>query len=133
MRNLAIIATAILIIGIGYSFSLKNNVIKQEGGMTVEEYLKRTSNAERIVLVYFKADWCVPCIKLKPIIEQLTVEEKEKVEILILDADQNPQVAQHFEINTLPLFIIYKKGKKMWENNTALPKSEIQKKLNLYK
>lgn len=133
MRNLAIGLTAILVIGIVYSFSLKNNTVKQEGGMTVEEYIKKTQNQEKIVLAYFKADWCVPCVKLKPIMEQLTVEEKEKVEILIIDADKNPKVSQHFEINTLPLFILYKNGKKVWENNTSLPKTEIQKKLNLYK
>lgn len=133
MRNLAIGLTAILVIGIVYSFSLKNNTVKQEGGMTVEEYIKKTQNQEKIVLAYFKADWCVPCVKLKPIMEQLTVEEKEKVEILIIDADKNPKIAQHFEINTLPLFILYKNGKKVWENNTSLPKTEIQKKLNLYK
>jgi thioredoxin 1 len=133
MKHLVITLTAILAIGIAYSFSLKNNAVRQEGGMTAEDYIKKTLNREKIVLAYFKADWCVPCIKLKPIIEQLSEEEKEKVEILIIDADQNPKVAQHFEINTLPLFIIYKNGKKMWENNTFLPKSELQKKLNAYK
>jgi thioredoxin 1 len=133
MRNFVIAVTAFLVIGIVYSFSLKNNFVKQESGMTVEDYTRKTLNQEKIVLAYFKADWCVPCVKLKPIMEQLSVEEKEKVEILIIDADKNPKVAQHFEINTLPLFILYKNGKKVWENNTALPKTEIQKKLNLYK
>ena len=133
MRNLVLAVTAFLVIGIVYSFSLKNNSVKQDGSMTVEDYIKKTQNQEKIVLAYFKADWCVPCVKLKPIMEQLSVEEKEKVEILIIDADKNPKVAQHFEINTLPLFILYKNGKKVWENNTFQPKTEIQKKLNLYK
>lgn len=133
MRNLAIGIIAILIFGIGYAFSQNNTSSQQEAGMTVEEYNTKTSNKEKIVLAYFKADWCAPCVKLKPIIEQLIAEEKEKVEILIIDADQNPKIAQHFEINTLPLFILYKTGKKVWENNTFLPKAELQKKLNLYK
>ena len=131
MKILKIIALLFLFIGVAYAFTHKT--VKQDDGMTVEEYLKKTENKEKIVLVYFKADWCVPCVKLKPTIAQLETEEKEKVELLSIDVDKNPKVALHFEINTLPLFIIYKNGKKVWENNTSLPKTELQKKLNLYK
>ncbi len=99
----------------------------------MNDFLKKTENKDKIVLAYFKADWCAPCIKLKPIIEQLEAEEKEKVEILIIDTDHNKKISQHFEINTLPLFHIYKNGKKVWENNTALSKADLQKKLALYK
>lgn len=122
-----IIASFALIVFIISGFTFQDN------GMSVEEYTNKINNNNKIVLAYFKADWCVPCIKLKPAIEQLQTEEKEKVEILVIDVDENKKVATHFEINTLPLFIIYKNGKKVWENNTSLPKAEIQKKLNLYK
>lgn len=65
--------------------------------------------------------------------EQLATEEKEKVEILTIDTEENKDLSLHFEINTLPLFFIYKNGKKVWENNTFLSKADIQKKLDLYK
>jgi thioredoxin 1 len=133
MKFLKIILSLLLLTGIIYAFTPERVSIKQEDGMTVEEYVKKTENKDKIVFVYFKADWCAPCIKLKPAIEQLQTEEKEKVDILVIDVDENKKVATHFEINTLPLFIIYKNGKKVWENNTSLPKAEIQKKLNLYK
>ncbi len=133
MRILKLILPLFLVAGIIYAFTPERAKTKQEDGMTVEEYLKKTENKEKVVFVYFKADWCAPCIKLKPAIEQLQTEEKEKVEILVIDVDENKKIATHFEINTLPLFIIYKNGKKVWENNTSLPKAEIQKKLNLYK
>ena len=109
MKILKIIALLFLFIGVAYAFTHKT--VKQDDGMTVEEYLKKTENKEKIVLVYFKADWCVPCVKLKPTIAQLETEEKEKVELLSIDVDKNPKVALHFEINTLPLFIIYKNVK----------------------
>lgn len=133
MKTLKIIILSFALFALGFAFTHSNGTAKQDDGMSVEEYFKKTENKEKIVLAYFKADWCVPCIKLKPAIEQLQTEEKEKVEILVIDVDENKKVAQHFEINTLPLFIIYKNGKKVWENNTSLPKAEIQKKLNMYK
>lgn len=133
MKIFKITSFLLLLAAVVFAFTGKKESTKQEDGMTVEEYLKKTENKEKIVFAYFKADWCVPCIKLKSSIEQLQTEEKEKVEILVIDVDENKKVAQHFEINTLPLFIIYKNGKKVWENNTSLPKAEIQKKLNMYK
>ncbi|MBK7667861.1 MAG: thioredoxin family protein [Sphingobacteriaceae bacterium] len=133
MKSLKIILSLLLLTCLVYAFTSERVSAKQDDGMTVEEYVKKTENKDKIVFVYFKADWCAPCIKLKPAIEQLQTEEKEKVEILVIDVDENKKVSTHFEINTLPLFIIYKNGKKVWENNTSLPKAEIQKKLNLYK
>src|SRR4051812_14301813 len=86
----------------------------QPTGLSIEEYLKMV-NKEKTVMVYFNADWCVPCIKLKPFIEQLQNERKE-IELIPLDVDDNPKVALYLEINALPLFIVYQKGKKVWEN-----------------
>jgi thioredoxin 1 len=105
----------------------------QDSGLSVEEFYKKVNIKDRIVLVYFHADWCVPCIKLKPAIQQITEEEKATVMVLSLDVDKNPAVSTHFEINTLPLFMIFKNGKKVWENNTALSKVELVKKLDLYR
>jgi thioredoxin-like negative regulator of GroEL len=125
MRKIIAVLIIAFVVIMGFKF--------QDDGMSVEDFFKKTENKEKIVLAYFKADWCAPCVKLKPVMEQLQTEEKEKVEILIIDCDENKKVAQHFEINTLPLFQIYKNGKKVWENNTAMSKADIQKKLAMYK
>lgn len=52
-------------------------VINEDKGMTVEEFQKRISQPDKLVLVYFNASWCVPCIKLKPVIMEL--EKKQKL------------------------------------------------------
>jgi thioredoxin 1 len=105
----------------------------QVENLSVEDYNKRVAATDKIVLVYFNADWCVPCIKLKPVMEQITVEERTSTNVLSIDVDKNPEISKHFEINTLPLFIIYKNGKKVWENNTAISKSDIKAKIDMYK
>jgi thioredoxin 1 len=106
---------------------------KQEGGLTVEQYLQKVNEKGKAVLVYFKADWCVPCIKFKPVMDQIISEQKGSIEILVLDVDENPLVSQHLEINTLPLFIIYKNGTKMWEKNSAVTKTDLVNKIETYK
>ena len=113
--------------------SNSNNRIQGQKGMSIEEFNKKVSNKNKIVLVYFYADWCVPCIKLKPEILALENETKEFCEILKIDVDENPIVAEHFEINTLPMFVIYKNGNKTWENIGFLTKLQIKSKLEMYK
>lgn len=105
----------------------------QVENLSVEDYNKRINVTGKIVLVYFNADWCMPCQKLKPVMEQITAEEKMSTDVLSIDVDRNPEISKHFEINTLPLFIIYKNGKKVWENNTALSKPDIKAKIEMYK
>lgn len=104
---------------------------QQENGLSVDEYFKKVTTKDSVVLVYFNADWCVPCIKLKPVISELE-KENPAVKVLKLDVDANPKIAQHFEINTLPLFFIYKNGKQVWTNNTYMSKKDLQDKLRFY-
>jgi thioredoxin 1 len=104
----------------------------QDNGLTIEEYFKKVQVKDTAVLVYFYADWCVPCIKLKPVMEELE-KENPQAKIIKLDVDPNPQIAIHFEINTLPLFILYKNGKRVWSNNTYMNKPALQEKLKLYR
>jgi thioredoxin 1 len=124
MKNFVI--TALFILFVLTSF-------KQDEGLSVSAFQKKINGTDKVVLVYFNADWCIPCVKLKPSIEQIKAEEKDGVMVLDLDVDKNPALGLHFEINTLPLFIIYKNGKKMWENNTALTKADLVNKLGIYK
>lgn len=106
--------------------------VHQDEGLTMEDYSKKVTAKDTAVLVYFNADWCVPCVKLKPVIAELE-KENPKTKFLKLDVDANPKVALHFEINTLPLFFIYKNGKQVWTNNTYLSKKDLQGKLTYYR
>lgn len=136
-KKIIIIILLVLLALLSYSYlSLKNSVnpnaegVRQnERGMNLEEFNKRVSNPQKLVLVYFHADWCVPCKKLKPEIEALEIEKKEVCEILKLDVDDNPLLAEHFEINTLPMFLLYKSGKKLWENHGYQSKQQLQSKI----
>ncbi len=140
MKPRLIILTASIIFGSSFFYFLgrsegpgpKITKILQDDGLSLEDFDKRVNNKTKIVLVYFSADWCIPCVKLKPIIEQITKEQIKTVDVLELDADKNPKIATHFEINTLPLFVIYKQGKKVWEYNAFISKEDLTSKLDLY-
>jgi thioredoxin len=113
--------------------SSSHKTIQPEKGMSIEDFNKKVSNKNKIILVYFYADWCMPCIKLKPEILALENENKEICEILKIDVDDNPIIAGHMEINTLPMFVIYKNGHKSWENIGLQTKVQLKSKIDLYK
>lgn len=108
-------------------------IIDNDYGMTVEEFQKKVAMSKKTILVYFHASWCMPCVKFKPSIDELEIETKEYCEVLKIDTDANPKIAEFFEINSLPMFVIYKDGKKSWENVGLLTKDQVKAKLELYK
>lgn len=139
-KKLIIIILLILLALFSYSyFSIKSDqqnstsTLKQdEKGMTIEAFTKRVSNPDKLVLVYFHANWCMPCIKLKPEIASLETENQAVCQVLKLDADDNPILSEYFEINTLPTFMLYKNGKKLWENNGYQSKPQLQAKIEAF-
>ena len=58
---------------------------------------------------YFTADWCAPCKKVKPIVEELNIEQTD-AKFQIIDVDIEMELAKRFEIRSVPTFILIKDG-----------------------
>ena len=84
-------------------------------GMTMDDYLAKVKS-DKLVLVDFNAVWCGPCKILKPILEKVATEKKDKVTVLPIDVDKNPALSDAFHIQGIPLMILYKGGKEVWRN-----------------
>jgi len=63
--------------------------------------------AEGLVLIDFWATWCGPCLMQAPILEQLS---EEKLKIVKIDVDENPETAQKFGIMSIPTLLFKKDG-----------------------
>lgn len=89
---------------------------------------------EDLVLVDFTAEWCGPCKMLKPVIDELKSDLGEKLMILKLDVDKNPEASAAYNIQGVPTLILFKKGKLVWRNSGLLPlnllKSNIERFMN---
>lgn len=66
-----------------------------------------------ITVIDFYADWCGPCIAMKPILEKVVEEMKEKVILEKVNVDENQKRAAEFGIMSIPTLVIIKDGKEV--------------------
>jgi len=76
--------------------------------LTDENYHETVDNSEGVVIVDFWADWCPPCVKLGPILEEISMEEN--ITLYKVDVDECPETAKEFKIASIPMVYIYKDG-----------------------
>ena len=66
-----------------------------------------------MVLVDFFAEWCGPCKILSPILDELQVEFKDKINIIQVNVDNNMDIAQQYNISNIPALVVLKKGEEV--------------------
>ena len=79
-----------------------------------------------ITVVDFFATWCGPCKMLAPVLEGLAGEMEGKVKFIKVDIDQSLDLANEFQISSVPTMIIFKDGQKADQLVGFLPKERIQ-------
>ncbi len=94
------------------------------------EFINEVENKDGLVVVDFFATWCGPCKMLSPIYEALGDEMAEKAKFLKVDIDQSIELAQKFEVSTVPTMMIFKDGKPVDRLIGFMPKDNLKNKLN---
>jgi thioredoxin len=93
-------------------------------GMALADFNKLTQS-DKIVLVDFYADWCVPCKKMKPYLDEIASEMATKVQVVRINADDNQELMKALKVDALPVLKVFQKGKETWNNVGFVPKEEV--------
>lgn len=75
------------------------------------------------------ADWCGPCKRLAPILEEIATEYGDKVKIAKLDVDSNPNVPSQYGVMGIPTLLVFKDGQLLDTIVGFLPKERLLSKL----
>ena len=84
------------------------------------------------ILIDFFAEWCMPCLMMAPIIEELSDKFKGKIKFGKVNVEDNQQIAQKFNISSIPNFVLFKDGKKIEQFVGAMSSEDFEEKLKAF-
>jgi thioredoxin 1 len=94
--------------------------------VTDANFAAEVLGSELPVLVDFWAEWCGPCHRIAPILEELAVEYEGRVRIVKLDADNNPNTVRTYNVMSMPTLTIFRGGEVVSQVVGAMPKSKLR-------
>ncbi|MGE4372559.1 MAG: thioredoxin [Xanthobacter sp.] len=98
--------------------------------VTDQNFEAEVVNAATPVIVDFWAEWCGPCRMVAPILDEVSGEMGDKVRIVKLNVDENPQTAAKFGIMSIPTMLMFKDGKIASRQVGAAPKAKLVQWIN---
>lgn len=90
-----------------------------------EEFTK-----DGVVLVDFFAEWCMPCMMMVPVVEELSEKVKGKAKVGKVNVDDNSALAGKFGVKSIPTFVVFKDGKVVDTFTGSVSVEELEEKLN---
>ncbi|XRQ07298.1 thioredoxin [Actinomadura welshii] len=97
--------------------------------VTDADFASEVLDNDKPVLVDFWAEWCGPCRMVAPILEEISEEHGDKIDIVKLNIDENPKVPQQYGVMQIPTMNVYKGGEVVKQIMGAKPKAALLKDL----
>ncbi len=97
-------------------------------GMSMDAY-EAQLRSDKLVLVDFYADWCEPCKRMEPYLKEIAADMSDKVKLIRIDADENPQLCKALGVSALPVLKLYENGELRWEHKGYIDERPVRDQL----
>ncbi len=96
-----------------------------EINITTENFINEVMNSDKPVLLDFYAEWCGPCKMLSPVLHEIAEEKADVLKIGKINVDEQMELAQHFQVFSVPTLMLFKNGKAVAKSVGYHSKDEI--------
>ena len=106
---------------------MAENFVMELTGKEFDSYIK-----DGVVLIDFFAEWCMPCLMMAPVIDELAEKYKGKVKFGKINIDSEGSLANKYGIRSIPNFVLFKDGVKVDQFVGAMSAENFDGKLKKY-
>jgi len=102
---------------------------------SVQELTSRDFNdfiKKGFVFIDFFAEWCMPCVMMAPIVEEVSEKFKNKIKFGKVNVSDNEELSRKFEVSSIPHFILFKDGKQIDNFGSAMESDELESRLRKF-
>ncbi|WP_294679893.1 thioredoxin domain-containing protein [uncultured Fluviicola sp.] len=97
-------------------------------GMSEQDF-QSLLNSDKTILIDFYADWCIPCKKMEPYLNDISKEQKNTLTLIRINVEENQELCQKLGISAIPVLQVYKNRKMTWTNTGFIEKETVLKAL----
>jgi len=81
------------------------------------------------LLVDFSAPWCGPCRMMEPILDQVSAQMKQQLQVVKINTDNYPELASQYQVHALPTLVLFKNGQPVDRVEGVMPAEQLVQRL----
>lgn len=109
----------------GYALEQSSQTVASNAITYTGQSFGKLLKDNKVVLVDFHAVWCAPCKEMSPVIDKVSANFKGKARVEKVDVEANKEITAAYQVQSVPGFLIFKDGKKVWSHNGTISYDEL--------